>query len=50
MPLKKVVSTIINYFDDDLTADLILKITQATLEKWQTLSADLPVQKEAMAA
>jgi hypothetical protein len=49
-PLKKVVSKIINSFDDDLSADLILKMTQAIIEKWAELSAAVPIEREAVLA
>ncbi len=38
MPLKMVVSTIISRFDDDLSADLILKMTPKIIDKWRILS------------
>lgn len=49
MPLKKVIATIIDSFDDDLRADLILKMTKQIIEKWEKLSAALPAQTEALA-
>lgn len=49
MPLKKVISTIIASFDDDLTADLILKMTKQIIEKWGKLSSALPTQTESLA-
>ena len=49
-PLKKVVAKIINSFDDDLSADLILKMTPKIIEKWEELSAALPVKHEAVLA
>jgi hypothetical protein len=49
MPLKKVIATIINSFDDDLSSDLILKMTPKIIDKWKTLSATLPAQTDALA-
>lgn len=49
MPLKKVISAIIASFDDDLTADLILKMTKQIIEKWEKLSSALPTQTEPLA-
>ena len=49
MPLKKVISTIIASFDDDLTADLILKMTKQIIEKWGKLSSTLSTQTESLA-
>lgn len=43
-------SKIINSFDDDLSADLTLKMTQAIIEKWAELSAAVPVEREAVFA
>ena len=49
MPLKKVIATVINSFDDDLRADLILKMTKQIIEKWEKLSAALPAKTEVLA-
>jgi hypothetical protein len=50
MPLKTVVSTVIASFDDDLSADLILKMTPEIIDKWHTLSATSAAQMEVLAA
>jgi hypothetical protein len=50
MPLKMVISTIIASFDDDLSADLILKMTPKIIEKWKKMSLALSPRIEALAA
>jgi hypothetical protein len=50
MPLKMVISTIIAGFDDDLSADLIIKMTPKIIDKWKTLSLALSPQIEVLAA
>lgn len=50
IPLKMVVSTIIAGFDDDLSADLILKMTPKIIDKWHTLSVAYAAQMELLAA
>jgi hypothetical protein len=50
MPIKTVISTIIASFDDDLSADLILKMTPKIIEKWKTLSLALSPHTEVLAA
>ena len=50
MPLKMVISTIIASFDDDLSADLILKMTPKIIEKWKTLSLAVSLKTEVLAA
>jgi hypothetical protein len=50
MPLKMVISTIIASFDDDLSADLILKMTPKIIEKWKIMSLSLSPRIEALAA
>ena len=50
MPIKTVISTIITGFDDDLSADLIIKMTPKIIEKWRTLSFALSPQIEVLAA
>jgi hypothetical protein len=49
MPLKMVVSTIIASFDDDLSADLIVKMTPKIIDKWKTLSVKVAAQTEVLA-
>jgi hypothetical protein len=49
MPLKMVVSTIIAGFDDDLSADLIVKMTPKIIDKWKTLSVTTTAQIELLA-
>jgi hypothetical protein len=44
MPLKTVISTVIASFPNDLSADLILKMTENIIEEWHIQSASL--QKE----
>jgi hypothetical protein len=39
MPLKSVVSTVLNGLDDDLSAALILEMTRVIVEKWKGLLA-----------
>jgi hypothetical protein len=50
MPLKMVVSKVIAGFDDDLSADLILKMTPKIIDKWQTLSVNAAAQMGVLAA
>jgi hypothetical protein len=50
MPIKVVISKVITSFDDDLSADLILKITPKIIEKWRTLSLALSPRIEVLAA
>lgn len=50
MPLKMVVSKVIAGFDDDLSADLILKMTPEIIDKWHTLSVASAAQMELLAA
>ena len=50
MPLKMVVSKVIAGFDDDLSADLILKMTPKIIDKWHTLSVASAAQMELLAA
>ncbi len=50
MPLKMVISTIIASFDDDLSADLILKMTPKIIEKWKKMSLASSPRIEALAA
>ncbi len=38
MPLKSVVSTILNGLDNDLSAALVLDMTRVIVEKWEGLS------------
>ncbi len=44
-PLKIVISTIIAGFDDDLSADLILKMTPKIIEKWEQLTYEVAAEK-----
>ena len=46
LPLKTVVTTILASFSDDLSADLILKITQKIIAKWEHLTANLHVSNQ----
>ena len=46
LPLKTVVTTILASFSDDLSADLILKITKKIIEKWEHLTANLHVSNQ----
>jgi hypothetical protein len=39
MPLKTVVSTVLNDLDDDLSADLVREMTHNIIEKWEQLTA-----------
>jgi hypothetical protein len=39
MPLKNVVSTILSSLKDDLSPDLLLKMTQVISDKWAVLSS-----------
>ena len=45
MPLKMVISTIMAGFNDDLSADLILKMTPKIIEKWEQLTYEVAAQK-----
>lgn len=44
MALKTVISTIISSFDDDLSANLILKMTKSIIKEWQNLSASFHLE------
>jgi hypothetical protein len=50
MPIKEVISKVITSFDDDLSADLIVKMTPKIIEKWKTLSLALSPRIEVLAA
>jgi hypothetical protein len=41
IPLKTVISTVIASFPDDLSADLIVKMTENIVKEWRTLSVSL---------
>jgi hypothetical protein len=45
MPLKTVISTIISSFNDDLSAELILKMTKSIIKEWQNLSTSFKQEK-----
>ena len=44
-PLKMVISTIMAGFDDDLSADLILKMTPKIIGKWEQLTYKVAAEK-----
>ena len=46
LPLKTVVTTILASFADDLSADLIVKITQKIIAKWEHLAANRRVSNQ----
>jgi hypothetical protein len=46
MPLKTVISTVISSFDDDLSADLILKMTKNIIKEWQNLPPSFHQEKQ----
>jgi hypothetical protein len=49
-PLKIVVTTIINSFPDDISAELIVKMTKKIIAKWESLSATLHQNNETLIA
>jgi hypothetical protein len=45
MPLKTVVATVLNSLDDDLSAELVLDMTRAIVEKWARMSTSVYTDK-----
>ena len=45
MPLKNVVATVLDSLDDDLSAELVLDMTCAIVEKWARVSTKVYVHK-----
>jgi hypothetical protein len=45
MPLKKVVSTVLNGLDDTLSASLVLEITRVIIDKWEKLTTETLANK-----
>lgn len=46
MPLKNVLTIIIEYLPDDLAPKLLLKTTQLVVKKWEKLIAKLDVERK----
>jgi hypothetical protein len=46
MPLKSVVTTVLNSLDEDISADLLLKMTRLIIQEWESLSTAHPVEKD----
>ena len=49
IPIKTVVTTIFERLTDDIPAPLVLKLTQKIIAKWESLSVELPQNRETMA-
>jgi hypothetical protein len=45
MPLKIVVTTVLNSLDDDLSETLVLEMTRVIIEKWKKLTASTYTEK-----
>jgi hypothetical protein len=45
MPLKSVVATVLNGLDNDLSAALVLEMTQVIIEKWEEMAASTYADK-----
>ena len=45
MPLKTVVTTVLNSLDDDLSETLVLEMTRVIIEKWKQLTAPVYAEK-----
>jgi DNA integrity scanning protein DisA with diadenylate cyclase activity len=45
-PLKSVVTTVLNSLDEDISADLLLKMTRLIIQEWESLSTAHPVEKD----
>ena len=45
MPLKNVVATVLDSLDDDLSAELIIDMTRAIIEKWRRVSTTVYAHK-----
>jgi CDP-diacylglycerol pyrophosphatase len=50
MQLKTVISTILSAFDDDISADLILKMTKNIIKEWHSLSTSLKQKNQTAVA
>ncbi len=46
-PLKDVVSTVLSSLKDDISPELIVKMTQLIVDKWTQLSAEIQTYKDA---
>jgi hypothetical protein len=46
MPLKNVVSTVLNSLKDDLSADLVIKMTRLIIEKWENAQSVVYAENE----
>jgi hypothetical protein len=46
LPLKNVVSTVFNNLHDDLSAEMLVKMTHLIIETWQEESKAVPVEKD----
>jgi hypothetical protein len=46
LPLKNVVSTVLNSLKDDLSADLLLKMTRLIIEKWENAPTAVHAENE----
>jgi hypothetical protein len=44
LPLKNVVSTVLNSLKEDLSAELLVKMTKVIVEKWASVSAKVYTQ------
>jgi hypothetical protein len=45
MPLKRVVTTVLNSLDDDLSSVLVLEMTCVTIKEWEKLTSKIPSKK-----
>ena len=46
MPLKTVVTTVLNSLSDDLSDTLVLEMTRVIIEKWKELTAPTYADKQ----
>jgi hypothetical protein len=46
MPLKSVVTTVLNSIDEDMSADLLLKMTRLIIQEWQNAPAAVNAEKD----
>jgi hypothetical protein len=46
MPLKSVVTTVLSGLDDDLSADLLLKMTRLIIQDWENAPNEIYVEKD----
>ena len=48
LPLKSVISTILSNLSDDISAKLLLKMTQLIIKQWETLSSSTNKKNRAL--